>query len=367
MHPCSQPARLVAPGLTMRVLKILLLHTVWGCRSTVMACRASYLTRTLTTFIGKGAPAQLTTPDSHPPANVCPTSHQNIMAAQWLDDGSETLHGEGKVVSCTAEAKGDSVFHALWTGDGPVSSGTHYWEIEDREGLSGVGMTTQEKFSKGYACRSFNMNSINLSDGGALLVGKYGPGEFKAGDKIGLLCEMTDAALTITFYHNGRCLGPAFQVASPYPQELFPVVTFKHGKTSAAIEKVATIPSARAREAAVEAFPAGDWKDAADVRLTISRRGNDIMASLHVVNNVNMKLTHADGVWKAHQGMSTMMAGPPEKMQLEKEYTTKFQELNNIRGQNGDLVIAGPSGDLIFSPAAPDLDIPYTKNPLAKH
>ncbi len=58
-----------------------------------------------------------------------------IMSGEWLDDGSATITGSGPVVTCNATPHGDSVFHALWKGDGPVSSGTHYWEVEDKGGL----------------------------------------------------------------------------------------------------------------------------------------------------------------------------------------------------------------------------------------
>lgn len=234
-------------------------------------------------------------------------------------------------------------------------------------------MTTQEKFGKGYSCRSFNFNAINLSDGGALLVGQYGPGHFSAGDKVGLLCEMTEAALTITFYLNGKCLGPAFQVAKPYPTELYPVITFKHGG-SAAIQKVSAIPEIRTRVSESKPFPEGEWQLQGIPPLfrgaghcQIQKEADGVYrVSLKIVNHVNVRITNAGGVWTSSPGMSTMMAGPPEMMQLETDASNKLQAMNNLQERNGHLVISGPSGELELASAAPQLEIPCTRNALER-
>jgi len=274
-------------------------------------------------------------------------------------------------VSCHATAQGDGVFHALWTGDGPVTSGTHYWEVEDTKGLGGVGLTTVEKFKKGYACRSFNFNAINLSDGGALLVGQYGPGEFHPGDKVGLLVEMDAAALTITYFLNGRCLGPAFRMAHPYPTDLYPVVTFKDGGSAAVIRKVEAIPLGRQREAEVEPFPEGSWKlvggtSPVPITLSIQRTGDaTFRASLHVVNHFTVPLRHEGDHWSAGPGFGTRMMGPPEEMAAEREYSKTLETTTNLEQREGNLVLTCPTGETTFAPYVPHLPIPYTENPLA--
>jgi|UniRef100_A0A7S4C7J1 hypothetical protein len=304
------------------------------------------------------------------------------MPGQWLDDGSETIQGEGPVVSCNANAKGDAVFHALWKEESGVSSGVHFWEVEDKGGLGGVGLTTLDKFQKGYGCRMFNFNSINLSDGGALLVGQYGTDSFKAGDKVGMLCEMTDVDLSVTFYHNGKCLGTAFKIAHPYPTELFPVITFKKGDSCAELQKLDTIPQTRDREPSGKPFPEGDWHtdvhvqglpEAHRVTLKISLAGEGVYrASLKVCNNAMIQLTKKDQYeWEASANAAmTMMMGPPELMKLEQEFIQFFQGVSGLDEQGGNLQLVSCDGDScamkMFYPGGAALAIPITKNPLER-
>eukprot|EP00668_Euglena_longa_P041095 GGOE01054077.1.p1 GENE.GGOE01054077.1~~GGOE01054077.1.p1 ORF type:complete len:294 (+),score=32.12 GGOE01054077.1:61-942(+) len=291
------------------------------------------------------------------------------MSGGWLDDGSNTMTGAGPVVSCNTESCGGNVFNALWTGDGSTFFGVHYWEVENRGGLGGVGVTTLARFAEGYGCRCFKFNSFNLSDGGGLLVGEYGSKEFEVGDIVGLLClcELDTANLTITFYINGRCLGPAFQVASPYPTEVYPVITFdKRG--SASIRKVDTAPQSRTREAEATSFPEGYWSLVKDpfVKLDVKAMDGGFHANLSVVNSCFTRLQQTGSGWQAGAVASTRMhvQGPSDVMELERECCAKLEALTNLSYQDGKLVISSPQGDLVFLAATKQLPIPHVGNVL---
>lgn len=62
-------------------------------------------------------------------------------------DLKETLptecHQRCLVVTCVSTALGDSPLNALWMKDGPVSSGVHYWEVENLGGVLQLGRRWQ--------------------------------------------------------------------------------------------------------------------------------------------------------------------------------------------------------------------------------
>eukprot|EP00668_Euglena_longa_P002206 GGOE01002551.1.p1 GENE.GGOE01002551.1~~GGOE01002551.1.p1 ORF type:complete len:187 (+),score=22.80 GGOE01002551.1:37-597(+) len=161
--------------------------------------------------------------------------------------------------------------------------------------------------------------------------------------------------------------GPAFQVASPYPTEVYPVITFdKRG--SASIRKVDTAPQSRTREAEATSFPEGYWSLVKDpfVKLDVKAMDGGFHANLSVVNSCFTRLQQTGSGWQAGAVASTRMhvQGPSDVMELERECCAKLEALTNLSYQDGKLVISSPQGDLVFLAATKQLPIPHVGNVL---
>jgi len=249
--------------------------------------------------------------------------------ACWIHDGSSGFTINGNIVSYLDNEGCDNVFNCMWQeGDG-VSSGKHYWKIHFHtlEDGAGVGLTSRDHFKQGYACKAIKYLG-NLSNGGALLIGNFGPSP-TAGDVLGILAVFEGDRLKVYIDVNGKSLGLAFNVPASTFKSIFPLVSF-HKSGSATCTKQTDIPIYTDRAPTTFVGIEGDWKltnfqeKGVTVALQSSptckiRKQEENKFSWHakVCNNLGTTLSRVDGKWKASATRATMMLGPPELMKLE--------------------------------------------------
>lgn len=276
----------------------------------------------------------------------------------WVSDGSPELSTQGSQVTCTPnESAGSSVYNALWKsseGDAGLEAGKAYWKFKlegggDRAGVF-VGITDLKKFQKGWGCKGL-LYGGNLSDGGGLLVGNFGPWP-KAGDVVGVYVDVDSSKIKMYLDINGRSLGLAFDVPRRTLGNIFPVLHFSESGGVASIEKcdgkkceqlrrqvrnfihillfLVEFPSSTTRQEDQFEGMEGNWKyvsgpfgDLANsVNLNIKAvDANRFRGSLRVINNIGVTISRDSPAreFKGAVGMTTLMGGDPEMMKLESQ------------------------------------------------
>eukprot|EP00928_Gymnodinium_smaydae_P072627 TRINITY_DN55961_c0_g1_i1.p1 TRINITY_DN55961_c0_g1~~TRINITY_DN55961_c0_g1_i1.p1 ORF type:complete len:353 (-),score=79.82 TRINITY_DN55961_c0_g1_i1:116-1108(-) len=181
----------------------------------------------------------------------------------WIDDGSGAVQAKGGSFEVKGKPQGDSPVNARFSK--ALTSGA-YFEVKaaDLRGSAFVGVATEEGFKKGYAAKGLFFGG-NLSNGSGLVRSKFGDCLAK-GDVIGVLFEscrilspIKEETVTVTFYQNGRCLGPAFvsRMATP-GAAVYPVV--KAGtEGDKFLIRFTAAPKQRLRENKSASPYEGDW------------------------------------------------------------------------------------------------------------
>merc|ERR1711935_26832 len=133
-------------------------------------------------------------------SDICAQQYQSTVAAvmSWLADDSGLVQVDGASLTCSGAKKANAIFA------GEDAEGVSCWEFDIKNGEGfWVGMATQENFGSGYKLKGLMYGGPgNLSDGGALLKGKWGP-RFGAGDKIKMRLEVVSDSASIAFAKNG--------------------------------------------------------------------------------------------------------------------------------------------------------------------
>jgi hypothetical protein len=147
----------------------------------------------------------------------------------WKTDGDSKSTVEGNALTC--DPPEGNVANAIWSSG--IKDGKAYWKVKMENGSAGclfAGITDLDKLKPGWAGKGL-LYGGNLSDGSGLLVGRFGP-SLKAGDTLGILCEVTADVIRVYFDINGTSLGLAFDVPrATLGEEVFPSVHFSEKGT----------------------------------------------------------------------------------------------------------------------------------------
>ncbi|CAJ1332911.1 unnamed protein product [Effrenium voratum] len=291
------------------------------------------------------------------------------MAVAWRDDGSSAVQSTGPELKIGAKESKGSPANALYPT--ALDSGS-YFEVTCQEiehGSPFIGIGTEEKFGAGYSCKGlFYGGPGNLSDGGGCLKSQWGE-DVKKGDVVGILVQVKDSKLTMTVYHNGRCLGPAFEAAYS-GSKIYPVV---RAKSEGDIFQIATppAPSALTREKAKGGHPAaGKWtldkllvgpelgesflaakmKGAPPPSVTVEEQAGELRLSIKVANTLNFTATSTPDAslapfdaLTAGPGMSTKMLGPEGAMEVESKIEEAMPTIQKWLAKDDTLIISGPT------------------------
>jgi len=302
----------------------------------------------------------------------------------WHDDGSGAVksHGEADEFVVEGKAAGDSPVNARFSS--ALATG-QYFEIEVRELKQGcfVGIATEDGFAKGYKIRGLFFGG-NLSEGSSLVRQNFGDRPTK-GMILGALVEYDDEAVTITFYQDGRCLGPAFVAKRLTSAEIFPVVKASSDGDRFAIRFPDTLPTGRVREpkagSASAHFAEGNWflkrmsvgPELGEFPLAAKMQGREVRLKVEAVGPQSFRLfskvantlraqatSKEDDALKPFEGltvgpvMSTMMMGEESVMEVEKALKDSLEQLHKWLVADGQLLMVGPAAELSLAPAGDD-------------
>lgn len=276
--------------------------------------------------------------------------------AHWITDGSIGFSINQNVVTYKDETGVDNVYNCIWQENDGISSGRHYWKIHfpTLDDGAGVGLTSKDHFKEGYACKAIKYLG-NLSDGGRLLVSKFGPSP-SAGDTIGILASFEGDRLKVYIDCNGKSLGLAFDVPASCFKSVFPLVSF-HKSGSATCQKINNIPKISDRALTTFTDIEGDWTltkfhENGTVAPTACNNSmqyattklshteiNTYSWFVKVVNQMSTCLSRVGTNWKTSFIKSTQMLGPPENMQLERKIANLMEDVKIIEVIDGDLSI----------------------------
>jgi len=293
-----------------------------------------------------------------------------------VSDSSTQISTSGNRVSCQVDPNaGGDVYNAVWKDNGEsdtgLGSGKAYWKVSVESGAEGdvfVGVTDLQHFKQGWGCNGL-LYGGNLSNGGCLLKGDFGP-RIKSGDVVGIFAEVDNSKIKAYFDLNGRPLGIAFDVPRSTLGNLYPMVHFS-GSGACTIAKSDAFPSTTRKEEKFQDLE-GHWEytsgsfDTAGETISLSVRaidGNTCKGSMRVINNISVSITRAgpNDAWKGKAGASTMMAGPPELMTLEKDLTQQVSGTFSLNDA-GQLSIANGGKTAVWKRSTA-VQSPVTEDP----
>lgn len=272
-----------------------------------------------------------------------------------------------------------------------MSSG-QYFEIDVQELQKScfIGVASEKGFAPGYKCKGlFFGGPGNLSSGGALVRPGFGK-PIKKGAVIGVLVQISEEAVTVVFYQNGRCLGPGFVAERSVPSDVFPVVSTSSDGDRFAIRFPSTVPDIRDRQPEGGAkshpaqgawalmkmmvgpelgeFPLSDRMEGGTAVLTVEGVGSGkFRFSVKVCNNMRVEassetdesLAPFDSL-RVGLPMSTKMMGPPGPMEVENLLGEGLGKLFKWLVSEDSLLLVGPDIELSFVPHVGDEPFPAT-------
>ena len=262
----------------------------------------------------------------------------------WQCDESGLCSADGGQVKYVGAAEGgDKKGNAMWVGGGG-SGGPQYWEF-DIQGPGGfwLGVTTRERFGPGYGMKGlFYGGPGNLSDGGSLVTGQWGP-KFGSGDIIGMRLQQEGDGTSLAFSKNGKALGTAFDIRCWSGESFVPAVSLSGQGHAVGIRSEAS-PSLEAMQPGEEGPRQGlegSWQMTREVVpehvLSLEKEGEDYRVSARVGNSMGATLKKTDSGFEAGMVMSTKMMPPPHLMALEEEMGQLIGGITNLTREGGQV------------------------------
>ena len=249
--------------------------------------------------------------------------------------GGDVKHGGVK----GSEKKGN----AMWM-DEKVGEGVHCWSFDIIGGKGmWLGVCTEEHFGAGYKLKGLMYGGPgNLSDGGALITGQWGP-KFGEGDKIGMRLEVAGDITTLSFSKNGAGLGVAYDIRGWVGGPLRPVVSLDSPEQRVVISSmeacgVETMAPASGPPPGI----AGSWQHQGEqCHLSVEEEGPGLWrVGMKVGNSMGCTVTERDGVFSAGPVRSTMMMPPPELQAVETSFTQLLSGITSLARDGDSLVVA---------------------------
>ena len=268
----------------------------------------------------------------------------------WRDDGSAQLAIDGAEVRNTGGKKAN----AIWV-EGEGGAGEWTWTVgQSGSGGLWVGVAEEARFGAGYQLKGLMFGGPgNLSDGSALVTGKWGP-RLEPGDTLDMKLEVAETAIILSFRHNNQPLGPAFDIANWTGGALRPVVSFT-SKDQAITLAPSSLSAAHftlrseQREGDVE----GRWS-AENLEVTVSKEsGTSWRVSAQVANTISATVTRTEeGGLVVGPLVTTQMLPPPHLQSKEAAFSQLLTQLTHLGLEGSSLVLVG--GDkLVLTRALP--------------
>jgi len=243
---------------------------------------------------------------------------------------------------------GDNKGNAIWV-DETGGSGEWIWTV--LEGASmWVGVAEEGNFGPGYAMKGLMYGGPgNLSDGGSLVTGHWGP-KFSHGDQIGMKLEVSSDRVILSFSLNSKGLGPAFDIQGWCGGVLRPVVSL-NGPGQAI--SLAASSGGNFTTGSTELPPGieGDWSGD-NLKISIESKGTDSWSLCALVgNSMSCSISKVGDKFTAGEIGSTMMMPPPHLQEREDAISKLLGELTNISREGDTLILKGSSTSEVLSVA----------------
>jgi len=301
----------------------------------------------------------------------------------WVDDGSGCVRCEAGSPEFVVEgSQPGSPVNARWSEC--LASG-QYFEVDILEVGDScfLGVATEEGFDQGWKCKGLFFGG-NLSNGGGLVRQAFGE-RFTTGMKIGVLTELEGQNITVTFYQDDRCLGPAFLSKRLTGKDVFPVVKAGFPGDRFAIRFPGSAPAERKRQPKgggpphpaeglwvlkrlsvgpeLGEFPLADKMEGRAATLKVEGVAPGCFhLSGRVCNNLNVQvaaepdksLAPFDKLTLAGPVMSTRMMGPEGVMEVETVVCSAMESLQKWIVRDGELLLVGPTAEMCLVAKADD-------------
>ena len=270
----------------------------------------------------------------------------------WRLDGSGQLAVEGAEVRNTGGKKAN----AIWV-DGEGGAGQWTWTVgQSGSGGLWVGVAEEARFGAGYQLKGLMFGGPgNLSDGSALVTGNWGP-KLQPGDTLDMRLEVAGNAITLSFRHNSKPLGAAFDIANWTGGALRPVVSLTF-KDQAITVAPSSLPADHftLRSEPGDGGVEGRWSGE-NLEVTISKESSTSWrVSAQVANTISATVTLTeDGRLMVGPLTTTQMLPPPHLQSSEAAFSQLLSLLTHLRLDGSNLVLEG--GDnlkLMLTPAIP--------------
>jgi len=265
-------------------------------------------------------------------------------------DGLEVRHGG----TGGSEKKGNAI---LERGD---VVGVTCWEFDVTGGQGmWIGLGTKDNFGPGYGMKGLLYGGPgNLSDGGSLIQGNWGP-KFGQGDKIGLRLEVNGDNVIIAFSKNGTGLGVAFDIQGwSDGAGLRPIVSLDSPGQSIKIEEISSaLPlEAYSLPTTVPEGISGTWSGTGcQLNIEPESVAGQWRLGVTVANSISCVVTELPGGgFSASEARSTMMMPPPHLEEREEYIKMMMEGLTNItREGEGLKLTAGDKSEMFtWAPGA---------------
>lgn len=272
----------------------------------------------------------------------------------WIGDESGNVIVEGSTVRHGGASGPEKKGNAMYDG-GEDISGVSSWEFEVTGGKGmWVGLGTKENFGSGYKMKGLLYGGPgNLSDGGALLQGNWGP-RFGEGDKVGLQLDVSGGSTSVAISKNGEGLGLAFDLHGwSGGAALRPIVSLDSPGQSVTISELA--PAAMGsfnRSAGTPSGLAGSWCQENLCTVTLEPAGSpgQWKVGAKVANSMSCMVTEQEG-GKVSAGpvMSTKMMPPPELREKEQSVSQLLTGLTEMCREGEGLRLKAGERSELFS------------------
>jgi len=222
------------------------------------------------------------------------------------------------------------------------------WKIEEGTGMW-IGLAEETKFGPGYQLKGLLYGGPgNLSDGSSLVTGHWGP-KFGPGDSIGMKLEVVNGATIVSFRHNEKPLGAAFNLEGWTGVKLRPVVSL--GKEGQAVSLQPSSGGSFAKVEGAREGIEGDW-EGEDLKVSIEAEGGKWRVGATVGNSLSCEVTQDGDKFTSGPVMSTRMMPPPHLQAKETAVSKLLEELNGITREGPGLRLSSQSSSLLLTPAS---------------
>ena len=271
-----------------------------------------------------------------------------------VDTSANVVVDEGGVRYEGGDGGAEKKGNAIWIDE--VVDEVQCWNFKITGG-SGVwlGVGTEDNFGPGYQLRGLMFGGPgNLSDGGALVTGHWGP-RLGAGDDVVMRLEVRGDNITLAFSRNGEGLGVAYHIQGWGGGQLRPVVSLD-SPGQGVVMSAGPVCGLECMAPAPGPAPgiAGRWQhQGGECLLSVEEEGPGVWrVGIKVSNSMSCTVTETGGVFSAGPVRSTRMMPSPEMQGMEARFRELLGGITRIAREGVGLVVTAGEVSEHFTVAA---------------